>query len=204
VSDHQEETEQFPNTAYDLIVLGSSAGGLKALIAILSVLPTSFPAALAIVQHMSPNYPSQIAEILRHRIQLTTKQVQNGDLIRPSTAYIAPPDFHLLVTEGGKLLLSHSAAVQYVRPSANLLFESAANIYKDRVIAVVLTGTGSDGAAGTRAIKDVGGKVIAQDEATSEFFGMPGAAIETGTVDFILPLKEIAGTLLGLVIPKET
>jgi two-component system chemotaxis response regulator CheB len=94
--------------------------------------------------------------------------------------------------------------VHFVRPSADLLFESVAASYKDRAIAVVLTGSGSDGNMGVGAIKKMGGTVIAQDEATSEFFGMPGAAIQSGNVDFVLPLREIPSALVTLVMTRAT
>jgi two-component system chemotaxis response regulator CheB len=113
-----------------------------------------------------------------------------------------PPNRHLLVNPDGSLSLSQSELVHFVRPSADLLFESVAASYKDRAIAVVLTGTGSDGVMGIQAIKKMGGTVIVQDQQTSEFFGMPGAAIQSGNVDFILPLDEIAA-LVTLVVKGE-
>ena len=106
---------------------------------------------------------------------------------------------HLLVNPDGTLSLSQSELVHFLRPSADLLFESLAASYKERAIAVVLTGTGSDGAMGVQAIKKMGGTVIVQDQATAEFPGMPSAAIQTRGVDFILPLGEIAPALLTLV-----
>jgi two-component system chemotaxis response regulator CheB len=105
----------------------------------------------------------------------------------------------LLVNPDGTLSLSQSELVHFVRPSADLLFESVAASYKERAIAVVLSGTGSDGSMGVKAIKKMGGTVIVQDEKSSQFFGMPGAALQTGSVDFILPLDEIPSALLTLV-----
>jgi len=119
--------------------------------------------------------------------------------LQPGIVYIAPPNRHLLVNPDGTLFLTETKLVHFVRPSADPLFESVAASFKHRAIAVVLTGTGSDGAMGLRAIQQMGGTIIAQDEATSEFFGMPGAAINTGHVDFILPLHEIPCTLISLV-----
>lgn len=115
------------------------------------------------------------------------------------TVFIAPPDHHLLVNQDRSLSLSHSELVHFVRPSADLLFESLAASYKERAIAVVLTGTGSDGQMGVQAIKKMGGTVIVQDQESSEFFGMPGAAIQFGAVDFVLPLDEIALALITLM-----
>jgi two-component system chemotaxis response regulator CheB len=119
--------------------------------------------------------------------------------MRPGTIYIAPPNHHLLIDPDATLSLSQTKLVHFVRPSADLLFESVAASFKERAIAVVLTGTGSDGATGVKAIKQMGGIAIAQDQESSECFGMPGAAIETGAVDWILPLDKIAATLVNLV-----
>jgi two-component system chemotaxis response regulator CheB len=144
-----------------------------------------------------------MADILSRRSPLHIKQAEENDCLTPATVYIAPPDQHLLVNPDATLSLSHSELVHFLRPSADLLFESVAASFKDRAIAVVLTGTGSDGAMGVNAIKKMGGTVIVQDKKTSEFFGMPGAAIQTGNVDFILPLAEIPPTLITLVMKGE-
>jgi len=140
-----------------------------------------------------------MADILSRRTSLRVKQAEEGDRLAPGTVAIAPPDRHLLVNPDGTLSLSQSELVHFVRPSADLLFESVAASYRERAIAVVLTGTGSDGAMGVQAIKKMGGRVIVQDERTAEFFGMPTAAIHTGQVDQILPLDEIAPAIITLV-----
>ena len=126
------------------------------------------------------------------------KQAEAGDLLEEGRIYTAPPNKHLLVNADRSLSLTETELVHFVRPSADLLFESVAASFRERAIAVVLTGTGSDGAMGVRAIKKMGGTVMAQDE-SAEFFGMPQAAIETGVVDFVLPLPEIISALLTLV-----
>jgi len=138
-------------------------------------------------------------ELLARRTSLTVTQAKQGDALQPSHVHIAPPNFHLLVNSDGTLGLTQTELVHFVRPSADLLFESVAASYRDRAIAVVLTGTGSDGSMGVQAIHKMGGTVIAQDEESSEFFGMPGAAINTHCVDLILPLEEIPHTLINLV-----
>lgn len=186
--------------AFDLVALASSAGGLSALSEVLSALPKEFPAAVAVVQHLDPRHRSLMAKILSGRTPLSVKEAEEGDRLRAGTVYIAPPDKHLLINPGGTISLTQSEMVHFVRPSADLLFESVAASYKDRAIAVVLTGSGSDGKMGVQAIKKMGGTVLAQDEATSEFFGMPGAAIQSGNVDFILPLREISPALVTLVM----
>jgi two-component system chemotaxis response regulator CheB len=193
----------FANAAFDIVALAASAGGLSALSHILAALPAGFPGTVVVVQHLDPRHRSLMADILSRRTRLQVKQAEEGDRLYPATVYIAPPNRHLLVNPDGTLSLSQSELVHFVRPSADLLFESVAASYKDRAIAVVLTGTGSDGAVGIQAIKKMSGTVIAQDERTSEFFGMPGAAIQSRNVDFILPLDEVAAALVTLVMKGE-
>lgn len=183
---------------FAIIGLVASAGGLNALSRVLSRLPPDFPVAIAVVQHLDPRHRSLLAGILGRRTPLQVRQASDGDHLRPATVYVAPPDCHLLINADGTLSLSHSALVHFLRPSADLLFESMAASFKERSIAVVLSGTGSDGAMGVRAVRKGGGTVIAQDEATSEFSGMPAAAILTKSVNFILPLDEIALALVKL------
>lgn len=190
----------FANAAFDLVALAASAGGLKALTQVLSGLPADFPAATVVVQHLDPRHRSLMVDILSRRMVLPIQQAQQDDRLCPGVVYIAPPDYHTLVTQDGTLALTQSARVHFVRPSADRLFASVASSYGHRAIAVVLTGTGKDGATGIQAIKQQGGTVIAQDEATAEFFGMPGAAIQTGMVDLVLPLAEIAAKLSVLVM----
>ncbi len=190
----------FPGAAFDLVAVATSAGGLRALRIVLSALPADFPAAILIVQHLDPRHRSLLAEILARATPLRVKQAEEGELLQPGVVYIAAPDRHLLVKPDGTLSLSEFELVHFLRPSADLLFESAAGSYGDRVVAVVLTGSGSDGAMGVQAVKKVGGTVIVQDEATSEFFGMPGAAVQTGNVDVQLPLAEIGPALVALVV----
>ena len=184
---------------FEIIALAASAGGLKALTEVLASLPASFPVPLVVVQHLDPRHRSLMAEILGRRTAIRVIQAAEGQHLEPGTAYIAPPDRHLLVNPDGTLSLTQTKLVHFVRPSADLLFESAAGSYRSRAIAVVLSGSGSDGAMGVQAIKKMGGTVIAQDRKTSEFFSMPEAAQRTGLVDFILPLQEIAPALQTLV-----
>jgi len=189
--------------AFDIIALAASAGGLTALSRVLAALPADFPAVIVVVQHLDPRHRSLMADILSRRTPLRVKQAEEGEQVSPATVYIAPPNRHLLVNPDGTLSLSQSELVHFLRPSADLLFESVAASYRERAIAVVLTGTGSDGAMGVQAIKKMGGTVIAQDEESAEFFGMPSAAIHSGSVDFILPLDEIPTALVTLVIKGE-
>jgi two-component system chemotaxis response regulator CheB len=185
--------------SFETIAIASSAGGLAALTRLLSRLPATLPASVLVVQHLDPRHESLMADILSRRTALTVKQAEDGELLEPGVVYIAPPDKHLLAAVDRTLSLTQSELVHFVRPSADLLFESVAAAFRERAIAVVLTGSGSDGAMGVKAIKKMGGTVIAQDEETSEFFSMPSAAIETGQVDFVLPVDEIPQALVSLV-----
>jgi two-component system, chemotaxis family, protein-glutamate methylesterase/glutaminase len=197
----REKRSEGPTMKPDLkvVALAASAGGLTALSHVLSSLPGNFPAALVVVQHLDPRHRSMMALILGRRTALDVREAAEGDRLCPGTVYVAPPDRHLLVNTDGTLSLSQSELVHFVRPSADLLLESAAASYKENAIAVILTGTGSDGTMGVQAIKKMGGTVIAQDEESSEFFGMPGAAIQTGSVDLVLPLTGIPDALMALV-----
>lgn len=190
--------ERAPAPRFDIVAIASSAGGLTALTAVLAGLPDSFAAGVVVVQHLDPRHRSLLAEILSRRTRLHVSSATEGTVIRPGHVYVAPPDHHLLV-DRGTLTLSQAELVHFTRPSADLLFESVAASYEARAIAVVLTGTGVDGATGVTAIKKRGGTVIVQDEASSQFFGMPSAAIKTGDVDFVLSLEEIGPALSVLV-----
>ena len=189
-------------TPFSIVALACSAGGLTALSALLADLPGEFPVPLAVVQHLDPRHRSLMAEILSRRTQLRVKEAEEGEALCAHTVYIARPDRHLLVNPDGTLSLSQSELVHFLRPSADLLLESVAAVYKEHAIAVILTGTGSDGAMGVRAIKKMGGTVIVQDQTSAEFSGMPRAAIQTHVVDFILPLSEIPRALTTLVMKE--
>jgi two-component system, chemotaxis family, protein-glutamate methylesterase/glutaminase len=195
----REVGSEFPGAAFDVVAVAASAGGLQALTAVLSPLPPDFPAAIVVVQHLDPRHRSLMAEILDRCTALEVRQVEEGDVLSPRRAYIAPPDNHVLVDPNGVLSLSKAERLHFLRPAADLLFESVAASYGDRAIAVVLTGSGNDGSMGVEIVKTMGGTVIAQDEATSEFADMPSAAVRTGRVDFVLPLNEISAALVSLI-----
>lgn len=186
---------------FPVIAMAASVGGLDALSVILGGLPENFPAAIAIVMHLSPDHKSILAEILDRRTHLPVKQAHTGDRLCRSCVFVAPPNHHLLVAKDGRLKLSsaHAKKINFARPSAEPLFASVAALYEKRAIAVVLTGGDGDGSFGVQIIKDHGGKVIAQDRPTSKDFSMPKTSIETGDVDYILPLDTIASKLIELV-----
>ena len=197
-----EPEDQTDAPGFDIVALASSAGGFRALTQVLTPLPEDFPVPLVIVQHLDRRHSSLMAQILSRRTKLGVVEAENGAPVKPGRVYVAPPDRHLLVNGDGTISLTQTELVHFVRPSADLLFESVAAAFGDRAIGVVLTGMGRDGSMGISAIKKMGGTVIAQDQRTSEFFGMPAAAIETGNVDFVLPLEDISSALISLVMDK--
>ncbi|HEX3704642.1 MAG TPA: chemotaxis protein CheB [Vicinamibacterales bacterium] len=180
---------------FKIVVIGASAGGLAALGILLARLATDFPVPIAVVQHLDPHRQSQLADILSRRTTLIVKEAVDADAMAKGTVYIAPPGHHLLISRGCVATLTETARVHFVRPSVDRLFESAADSCGP-AIAVVLTGTGADGAGGLAAIKRTGGITIAQNLAS--FPGMPQSAIDTGLIDFILPLEDIGARLSEL------
>ena len=185
--------------AFDIIAIAASAGGVTALTKLLGRLPADFGATVLIVQHVDPRHRSLMPQVIGRQSRLPVTHAEEGTDLEPCHVYLAPPDRHMLIKRKGTLTLTDTELVNFVRPSADLMFESVAAAYGDRAIAIVLTGTGHDGATGVTAIKKRGGTVVAQDEASSEFFGMPSSAIKTGAVDMVLPLDEIAPKLVALL-----
>ena len=185
-----------PRIASQIVVIGASHGGIQALMVLIAMLPSDFPAAIVVVQHIAAHRPSLLAHVLSYHTGICVQQVAGGESLQGGQVYVAPPDRHVLVNAGGVLSLSDAPKDTYSRPAINLLFESAATSYGARATAVVLTGANSDGARGVRAIKEGGGYVFAQDKSTADCYFMPRAAIDTGCVDAVLPLPEIASFLV--------
>lgn len=185
---------------FDVVVVAASLGGLDALTRLLSALPGEFAVPIVVVQHLASDYRSYLADILNTRTPLRVQWAAHRERIAPGNAYIAPPDHHVTITEQHSLALSQQPKVQFARPSADVLFRSAAAAGKNRAIGVVLTGKGRDGAAGAQAIKQAGGRVIVEDWRTSKATGMPSATLATHAVDFVLPLDRIAAALVSLVM----
>ena len=181
---------------YEAIVIGTSAGGFQALSVILQKLPREFRLPIIIVQHRAKDSLELFEEILQRRCTVTVKQADEKEKIRPGTVYIAPPDYHLLVEADRTISLSTEGPVQFSRPSVDVLFESAAMVYREKLIGIVLTGSNNDGAAGISAISRLGGLTIAQDPAEAEYHLMAQAAIDTKNVKHILQLTAIAQLLL--------
>ena len=186
---------------YEAIVIGVSSGGMMTLKTILRHLPSDFALSIIIVQHQHPHSDAFIAEFLDARCSLTVKQADEKELIMPGKIYIAPPNYHLLVEEDKTFSLSIDKRVHFARPSIDVLFETAADVFNEKLVGIILTGANDDGSHGLRKIKDSGGLTIVQDPDTAEVDTMPKAAIVSTKVDYILPLKKIGPficTLYGL------
>jgi len=177
----------------ELVVVGTSLGGMQALEVILHGLMPDFPLPIAVVQHRGADFgvASELGNILQLHSALPIVEAGDKEPIRGGTVYLAPPDYHLLV-DAGRFALSVDARVMHARPSIDVLFESAADSYREALLAVLLTGASADGTAGARRVKARGGTVIAQDPRGAESPIMPQAAISVGVVDRVLPLSEIA------------
>ena len=183
---------------FDLVVMAASAGGVAAFESVLASLPADFPLPIAIVQHRSTKDPNLMARVFGRHTPLLVKNAADAERMEAGTVYLAPPHAHLMVDQDLRVSLKDGAKIRHVLSSANPLFESAARALPGRVIAVVLTGSDRDATDGVQAVRLSGGTVIAQDEATSKSFGMPGSAIQTGCVDRVLPLQEIGPALVAL------
>jgi two-component system chemotaxis response regulator CheB len=183
---------------YQLIAMGASWGGLAALETVLRALPRDFRTPIAIAQHRAVDSGSgALAALLAHHSGRDVCEAGDKDPIEAGRVYIAPPDYHLLVEEDG-FALSTEAAVHYSRPSIDVLFDSAADVYADRLVAVILTGANDDGAYGIQRVRRRGGLTLAQDPETAERPDMPRAAIATGGVQKVLPLEEIGPYLVNV------
>lgn len=181
----------------DLVVIGASLGGPRALATLLKGLPPTFPAPLVVVQHIADGFTEGLAAWLHQESRLDVREARDGDPLHPGCVLLAPSGAHLLVMEGS-VRLSDAAPVDTFKPSVTPLFASAARSYGARACGVLLTGMGRDGAVGLKALKEAGAETLAQDEATSAVFGMPRAAIELGAVGRVLALEDISRALVEL------
>lgn len=188
-----------------VVALAASTGGPGALRSVLDALPYDFPVPVLIVQHLSPGFMEGFAAWLATTCRLRVRVAAEGDQLTRGNVYIAPEDRHLTVSPTGTVRLLDTPPSDGFRPSASVLFESVANIYGRSATAAILTGMGRDGVHGLRRLRELGGRIIAQDEQTSSVFGMPAAAIEEGLVDFVLPISQVPGKLMEMVSqePKE-
>jgi two-component system chemotaxis response regulator CheB len=192
------------NRGPELIVIGCSLGGMNALQVILSNLTRDFCVPIAVAQHRHKKSNESLPAYFRRQTDLRVVDAEDKQWIQAGHVYLAPADYHLLIERNGprgELSLSVDEAVRYSRPSIDVLFESAADAYKDRVVAVVLTGANDDGSRGAARIKARGGIVIAQEPETAEAPAMPRATIEAVQVDRILRLEDIAPFLTEVCQP---
>lgn len=204
-TDNSDSSGKQP-TLHSLVVVGASAGGVEALTTLVSTLPVEFPAPIVLAQHLDPHHPSHLGEILARYSHLPVHTVTDQMPLAPGTIYVIPADRHVEVTDHELRLRAGDAGTR-PKPSINLLFSSAAQAYGEQLVAVILTGTGSDGASGAYQVKAAGGVVIIENPETAAYPALPASLAPT-TVDFVTDLERI-GPLLselvtGLGLPMET
>jgi two-component system chemotaxis response regulator CheB len=191
-----------PGGRIDLLAIGSSTGGPDALTKVLTGLPSDLPVPIVITQHMPPVFTRMFAERLDRSTQLRVFEAADGMELAPGSAYVAPGDFHLVLhRRGTSTLIQLSGAPQEnsCRPAVDVMFRSVAALYGASAYATVLTGMGHDGRGGAKVLRDAGAEILAQDEATSVVWGMPGAVVGAGLADEVLPLERIAAFLINRV-----
>jgi two-component system chemotaxis response regulator CheB len=182
-----------------LVIIGSSTGGPRALQEVLPRLPADIPAAVLVVQHMPAGFTAPLAQRLNESSQISVQEAADGDRIARGLALLAPGDFHLRFLDNKQVTLDKGPRVNHVRPSVDVTMQSAVEFHGSSIVGVVLTGMGADGAQGARLIKGVGGKVIAQDEATCVVYGMPRSVAEADAADEVVPLPEVAAMIVEMV-----
>ena len=183
----------------DILAIGVSTGGPNALAAVLSLLPADFPMPIVIVQHMPPVFTRFLAERLNAACQIDVQEGEEGGELRPGLAWIAPGNYHMTLRREGasvRLVLNQEPPEHSCRPAVDPLFRSAAGLFGAHTLSLVLTGMGHDGMHGADAIRQLHGQVVAQDEASSVVWGMPGAVVSAGLADRVLPLDQIADELM--------
>jgi two-component system, chemotaxis family, protein-glutamate methylesterase/glutaminase len=183
----------------EIIVIASSTGGPQALDALIPLLPANLPVPMVLVQHMPAKFTKVMAEQLAARAKIRVREIAGGETLEAGTLYVAPGDRHVVLARtarGCKLQTNQDPPEEACRPSANVLFRSAAQEFQGAVLSVVMTGMGQDGLAGVRELRPLGARVIVQDEASSVVWGMPGAVARAGLADEILPLADMAEAIV--------
>ncbi|HVW67618.1 MAG TPA: chemotaxis protein CheB [Steroidobacteraceae bacterium] len=170
----------------DAVAIGASAGGVEILSTLLSVLPATCPVSFFIVVHVPRERPSLLPGIYAAKCALPVREAEDKEPIQSGTVYFAPPDYHLLVDRGPALALSEDEPVHFSRPSIDVLFESAADVYGERLLGLILTGANADGAAGLVAIGRAGGRTVVQDPKSAAASRLPEAALAAAPVDYVL------------------
>ena len=187
-----------PERRFKCVVIGVSSGGMQALSAILPYLKRSFPMSVVVVQHISPHSDNYMTRYLDNICDVTVKEVDEKEKTMPGVVYTAPPNYHVLVEEDYTLSLSVEDRINFARPSVDVLFESAAEVFGETLVGVILTGANNDGSRGLKRIKEKGGLTIVENPETAEVDSMPLAAIAEAEVDHILDLAEIGPFLANL------
>lgn len=188
----------------DAIVIGASAGGVEALSVLLPALPVSLRASVFIVVHLPRERPSLLADIFAPKCALPVREAEDKMPVESGTVYFAPPDYHLLLDKGPQLALSVDDLVHYSRPSIDVLFDSAADVYGARLMGIILTGANEDGSAGLAAVHRLGGMTIVQEPDSAQVPLMVLSALRRSAPDFVLPLDEIAALLRTLASADTT
>lgn len=182
-----------------VVALGTSSGGPRALKEVVPLLPADFPAGMVIVQHMPPGFTRSLAERLNQESKIRVKEAEEGDRIEPGLALLAPGGYHMEIEKGGIISLNQKPQLWGVRPCVDYMMQTIAPLYGDRLIGVILTGMGRDGANGMADIKRHGGQTIIQNEETCLVYGMPRAVAERGLADHVVPLQEVAHKIVQLL-----
>ncbi len=182
----------------EAVVIGASAGGVEALSVILPALPATFRPAVLIVLHLPRERPSLLVEIYEKRCALPIREADDKEPIEPGTVYFAPPDYHMLVERNRQIALSTEEPVHFSRPSVDVLFESAADVYGHKLLGIILTGANEDGATGLHAIHRAGGVTVVQQPDSAKVPLMVVSALRRNPADFVLSLPDIAQLLVGL------
>lgn len=183
----------------ETVVIGASTGGPKALYAVITALPEKVGVPVFIVQHMPVGFTKAFAERLNANSKIRVVEASDGELIEKDVVYVAPGGFHMEVLSDNRIHLNTEPAIWGVRPAVDKLFISATKVYGSHVLSIVLTGMGKDGAKGTLEVKKNGGVTISEDKSTCTIYGMPKAAFETGMVDLVLPVDEVASQIVKIV-----
>ena len=187
-----------PDAPFEAIVIGGSAGSIEVLGILLAAFPASLNASVMVVLHLPRERPSLLCNIFQARCALPLREAQDKQPIEAGTVYFAPPDYHLLVDAGPALALSVDAPVHYSRPSIDVLFESAADVYANRLIGIVLSGANQDGARGLAAIQALGGLCLVQDPASAAMRTMPAAAQQRTAASQAMDPQGLAALLTSM------
>jgi two-component system, chemotaxis family, protein-glutamate methylesterase/glutaminase len=194
------------NRRVEIVVIGTSTGGPNALAEVLPRIPKDFPVPIVVVQHMPPIFTRMLAERLASRSEISVEEGTAGTVLAPGHSWIAPGNFHMTVAQAGmnwQLELNQDAPEHSCRPAVDALFRSVAAAYRANVLGVVMTGMGSDGVLGAQNIREAGGEVIIQDEASSVVWGMPGLVYAAGQADAVYPLDQLAPEITRRVLQSR-